>query len=118
MTIEWDRREIHSKLSGLMDRITHLAMDDNVISIDEQELIDVIKNHVFSFEDQIEIMVDDNDDFPTIVQKVKNIFEGGIEAAARQARKDGTITSDELILIDRLAKSLRNEDVSTLLQSS
>jgi hypothetical protein len=117
MTIEWNRNEIHSKLNGLMDRITHLAMQDNVISEDEQELIDVIKNHVFSFEGQIEEMVESHDDLPTIVEKVKSVFESGIEAAARQARKDGTITADELILIDRLAKSLRNEDVGSLLSS-
>lgn len=112
MEIKWKKEEIKERLTKLLDKIVNLALDDDVISSDEQDIIDTLREHILSFENRFATMIDDHTETEEVMNQLTNYFERAIEATARQARQDGTITSDELILIDRLAKSLRQEDLS------
>jgi len=112
MGIVWKKEEITRRLTDIVDHIVAVALKDDVITTDEQELLDVIRQHLLSFESTFEALIEEHRDVEQVMSKTRALFEQAIATAAQQARKDGTITSDELILIDRMAKSLRNEDLS------
>ena len=117
MEITWKKGEITQRLMRLCDTLIEIAMEDDIISDDEQALIDVMKKHVMDVEDQFALMIDQQKPVDEVIKQTKVLFERAIEATAREARKDGTITADELILIDRVAKSLRREDLTKYFES-
>jgi len=116
MSFEWKREEIRSRLTQLLNSLIKIAMEDEIVSEDEQAIIDTLSRHILAMEDEFSQMTTKHYDMEMATNHTRELFEKAIEATVRQAKQDGTITADELILIDRLTKSLRREELSKYLQ--
>lgn len=110
MTFTWKESEIHYKLSNLIDYVIETAFQDEIISSDEESLIEVIRGEMWNLEKQIKQLVESQISIDGAEQKIKEMFEMVLSQTAQTAKKDGTITADELLIIDRLAKYIRKEN--------
>lgn len=115
MTINWKKDEINVRISRLLDTVVNLAMADDIITDEEEQLLQVIRKELWSLKDEFELMVAEEMSLDDATKRTKELFEQVIKKATAKAKEDGTITNDELILIDRIAKYLRNEDISEYL---
>jgi hypothetical protein len=110
MTFIWKESEIRYKLSNLIDHVIETAFQDKVISSDEETLIEVIRGEMRNLEKQIKQLVESQITIDSAEQRIRDMFEMVLTQTAQTAKNDGTITADELMIIDRLAKYIRNED--------
>ena len=115
MTLNWNKDDIHVKISRLLDTIVNLANEDNVISKDEETLIEAARKKLWDMHKEFEIMIDQQTNLQDVKVKTKQLVERVITEVTETAKKDSKITSDELILIDRITKYLRNVDFTQLL---
>ncbi|OLS26059.1 MAG: hypothetical protein HeimC2_16810 [Candidatus Heimdallarchaeota archaeon LC_2] len=115
MSLNWNKDEIHVKISRLLDTIVTLANEDNIISEDEDALIEAARKKLWDMHNEFEIMIDQQMNMQEAKTKTKQLIEKVILDIADTAKKDSQITSDELIIIDRITKFLRNADFTQLL---
>ena len=106
MSINWKRDEVKERSSHLLDTIVALTMADNVVTPDEEELVNVIREQIYSFEAKFSSIVERQLNLEEATAEVTSIFEEVITIAANKAKEDGTITSDELILNEDISKYL------------
>ncbi|MDH5404743.1 MAG: hypothetical protein OEZ01_10165 [Candidatus Heimdallarchaeota archaeon] len=111
MGFNWKKEEIEVKISRLLDSIINLAMVDEVITPDEESIIEVCRSKLWGLEHEFLAMTEKNLDVDSARVRIKELFEEVIKSAVDKAKSDGTITSDELILIDRVTKFLRSTNL-------
>lgn len=112
MAFTWNGGEIRQRLSNLIDHVIETAFQDERISSDEEKLIEVIRRGMWDLEIQIKEMVQHQISLEVAEQEISEMFEKVLSQTAQTAKTDGTITADELSIIDHLAKYIRNEDIS------
>jgi hypothetical protein len=112
MALNWKEGEIRQRLSNLIDHVIETAFQDEIISPDEEALIEVIRQGVRDLETQMKQMIQRQISLEQAEQEIREMFERVLSQAAQTAKNDGTITADELLIIDRLAKYIRNEDIA------
>ncbi|MHA2028129.1 MAG: hypothetical protein ACW99A_04395 [Candidatus Kariarchaeaceae archaeon] len=115
MSFNWNKDEINVKISRLLDTIVNLANEDNVISDDEDVIIEAARQKLWGLHSDFEKMIDQNLSIEEAKSQTMLLLEQVITGVTDAAKKDKKITSDELVLIDRIAKFLRNTDFTDLL---
>jgi hypothetical protein len=110
MSFNWKKDEIDVKISRLLDTIVNLANEDNVISNEENIIIEAARKKLWSLRAEFERMIDQNLSLEEAKAQTKKLVDQVISSVTEVAKQDNKITSDELILIDRIAKYLRNAD--------
>lgn len=115
MSFNWNKDDINVKISRLLDTIVNLANEDNVISAEEDVIIEAARKKLWGLHLEFEKMIDQKLSLEEAKTHTKKILEQVISAVTEAAKQDKKITSDELILIDRITKYLRNTDFTELL---
>lgn len=115
MSLNWNKSDIDVKISRLLDTIVNLANEDNVMSNDESAIIEAARAKLWGLHKEFEKMIDQQLSLEDARTKTKKYVEQVISEVTNAAKKDNKITSDELILIDRISKFLRNTDFASLL---
>lgn len=115
MSIGWKKENVRLKLMELMNNIRTVALEDTVISNDEETILEGLKWDILQLEDEISQIIEDGMDKHEASLRIKQLFENVIDSSAKSAKDDGTITAEELVMIDKLAKYLRNMDASEFL---
>ena len=116
MSLNWKKDDIDVKISRLLDTIVNLANEDNVISDDEDVIIEAARKKLWGLHKEFEKMISQQLSLDDAKAKTKTLVEQVIFEVTEAAKKDSKITSDELILIDRISKFLRNTDFAELLK--
>lgn len=94
--------EIKIRLIRVTERLRQIAMEDEIITPDEQTILDIVKTGVKNLEIQvIQVLESDlgEEEFQDLVIEV---FNDIIKNVVTAANLDGIITSDEQKLIDQL----------------
>lgn len=114
MSFNWKKDEIDVKISRLLDTIVNLANEDNVISDDEDVIIEATRKKLWSLRSEFEKMIDQNISLEEAKAQTKKLVDQVISSVTEAAKQDSKITSDELILIDRISKYLRNAEFANM----
>lgn len=115
MIFNWNKGDIDVKISRLLDTIVNLANEDNVISEEENAIIEAARKKLWDLHIEFEKMIDQKLSLEEAKTQTKILLEQVISGVTDAAKQDKKITSDELILIDRITKFLRNADFTELL---
>ncbi|MFV2015046.1 MAG: hypothetical protein ACC656_06445 [Candidatus Heimdallarchaeota archaeon] len=115
MSFNWNKDDINVKISRLLDTIVNLANEDNVISEEEDAIIEAARKKLWSLHHEFGKMIDQKLSLEEARAQTRKLVEQVISGVTEAAKQDNKITSDELILIDRIAKYLRNADFTDLL---
>ncbi len=115
MSLNWNKDDIHVKISRILDTIVNLANEDNVITEDEETIIEAARKKLWDMNKEFEKMIDQKMSLQDAKDRTKLLIKRVIAEVTDTAKKDSKITSDELILIDRITKFLRNTDFTELL---
>ena len=104
-----DRNEIDSTLDGWINELKAVSKADNVISEDEQTLIDIIQEDFVILRSQLNEAIDSdlsNEEFDKIGTDFLNDL---VYKLIKSAKSDMVINNDELNLINALHK-IANDD--------
>ena len=116
MPLEWNVKDINIHTSRMLDELINLANLDNLITEEEDMIIEACREKIWALQNEFTQMVENNLDLPSVRSKVKSMLKNIIHTAAEAARADGKITSDELYLVDRLNKYIRDNDFSKIIK--
>ncbi len=111
--MDWKPEEIRIRLSRLLDTLVSLAMEDNLVTDDEEAIIERIRFTLWSLENELmgsQIM----DEFQ-FREKIKNLFDNALQQVLATARADGLITSEENRLISKIKEFLQSNGLSRLI---
>ncbi|RMG30558.1 MAG: hypothetical protein D6732_15945 [Methanobacteriota archaeon] len=111
--MDWKPEEIRIRLSRLLDTLVSLAMEDNLVTDDEEAIIERIRFTLWSLEN--ELMGAQNIDEYRFKEKIQTLFDNALQQVIMTARADGLITSDENRLITKIKEFLQNNGLSRLL---
>ena len=115
MSFSWDKEEISVRVSRLLDTIVTLANEDEVISPDEEAIIEVVRQKLWGLTDEFENMVDQSFSIEQARTQTKLLLEDVINVVTETAKADNKITGDELVLIDKITKYIRQSNFTDLI---
>ncbi len=110
MTI-WTKDEVNIRLSRLLDGVVSLAMDDHIISDDEEIIIERVRKGLWDMEEKVNQMVDLDDE--KFKAELRQTLRTVIDDVTKEARKDGILTQEENRLIKRIRKYLEEQGVDS-----
>lgn len=111
--MDWKPEEIRIRLSRLLDTLVTLAMEDNLVTDDEEAIIERIRFTLWSLEN--ELMDLENLDDYQFREKIQNLFDNALQQVIMTARADGLITSEENRLILKIKEFLQTNGLSRLI---
>ncbi len=111
--MDWKPEEIKIRVSRLLDTLVTLAMEDNIVTDEEEAIIERIRFALWSMENQFQDYIKLNEfEFRN---KVQDMFDRVIQEVMMKAREDGIITSDENRLITKIKDFLREDGLSRII---
>ncbi|MCY3414271.1 MAG: hypothetical protein INQ03_21680 [Candidatus Heimdallarchaeota archaeon] len=116
MRLNWTKEQLYLHISKLLDMMVNVAQEDDVITDDEEAIIEVCRQRLWAEHAEFEKYIDDDTPIDEIRDNISNILQKVLKEATETAKTDGTITSDELKLIDQMAKFIRTNDITKYLQ--
>ncbi len=110
MTI-WTKDEVNIRLSRLLDGVVSLAMDDHIITDDEEIIIERVRKGLWDMEEKVNQMVDLDDE--KFKAELRQTLKMVVDDVTKEARKDGILTQEENRLIKRIRKYLEEQGVDS-----
>ena len=110
MTI-WTKDEVNIRLSRLLDGVVSLAMDDHIITDDEEIIIERVRQGLWDMEEKVNQMVDLDDE--KFKAELRQTLKMVVDDVTKEARKDGILTQEENRLIKRIRKYLEEQGVDS-----
>jgi len=101
MTI-WTKDEVNIRLSRLLDGVVSIAMEDHIISDDEETIIEKVRKGLWMMEEKVSNIVDLDDD--KFKAELRQTMKSVIDEVMKEAQMDGIMTQEE----NRLIKKIRD----------
>ncbi len=102
--------EIKSSLSKLIAELERKALEDDIISKDEQALLECVQRDIENLESQLAEMLGSSLDEQEFRDLAAQVLQDMFENALRVAKSDGKITRDEKELIDIIQRFSLEEE--------
>lgn len=106
-----DKEEIKGRLDGLFKDLMEIALEDSVLSGDEQEILSSIRQDLDSLNKQLMQILEDDLDEEEFHDICTQILEDIIINAQTVAEKDKIVTYEEKKLLDRLSEFVASEEL-------
>ncbi len=111
--MDWKPEEIRIRLSRLLDTLVTLAMEDNLVTDDEEAIIERIRFALWSLENEFQELI--KLDEYSFRNKMQSMFDKVLQDVISTARADGLITSDENRLIKKIKEFLATNGLSRII---
>lgn len=105
----WKIDDINIMTSRILDNLVTIALQDNIVTDDEEAIIESVRQGLWDLEEEIKASID----LPAheFKRKIREIFNSVLKEVIQTARLDGSITSDERDLISSIRKFMTEENI-------
>jgi hypothetical protein len=111
--VAWNRDEIQIQISRLLDSLISVAMEDHIITDDEEKIIEGVRMKLWQMENEIAELIKLNDS--EFKKKLTDTLNSTLMEVYQTARDDGIITEEEKSLINKIRAFMRNNGIETLI---
>lgn len=94
--------EMVAELTGLIEEIVQTAMNDSVISEDEEALINEIKQRIEDLKLVLSVSLENAEDLDTLDEVFEESLKKLVSQSISTAKQDDVITSDEIEILKKV----------------
>ena len=94
--------EMVAELTGLIEEIVQTAMNDSVISEDEESLISEIKQRIEDLKLVLSVSLENAEDLDTLDEVFQESLKKLVSQSISTAKQDDVISSDEIEILKKV----------------
>ncbi len=116
MTFSWNPDDLDLHISRMLDLIVNLANEDNIVTVDEEVMIEALRQKLWQLKPKFDEIVQHSNSIDEAREQIKILFKNVLNEMADTATADKKVSADELKMLDKLAKYIRENDFSQIIQ--